>query len=333
MLEDNDLPPVSIILAVRNEEEHLDRCLESLVALDYPADKIEILLVDGLSSDRTIEIIDRWSSRDSRIRKLANPRRIVSTAMNIGLRESRYDLILWTSGHVFLQLTHLRQCLKTMTKTGAAAVGGVLRTEAFSPIGKINATILSSRFGVGNAAHRIGGQSGWVPAVTMALYKKDAIVAAGAWGEKVPRSQDNDLHDRMNKLGAKSYLDSEIRPIYLCRETLSGLLKQSWTNGYWNVMLTKMKRRGFHVRHFVPMIFVLFLFSLGLLSFFSGISLKLLLGILLLYLLLALGVSVYNGAKRRFGWQIPLMVFWFLGLHLSYGIASWVAVIKAKPVA
>ena len=168
-----DLPGISIILALRNEEEHLVRCLQSLANLDYPPDKTEILLVDGMSTDRTVEIIDKWAKADQRVRQLQNPGKIVSTGMNLGLRESRFDLILWTSGHALLRSDHLRKCLDTMRRTDAAAVGGVLDTVAFSWIGEINAAVLSSRFGVGDARHRIGGRSGWQPTVTMALYRKE----------------------------------------------------------------------------------------------------------------------------------------------------------------
>ena len=181
----HDLPGISILLAVRNEAEHLDRCLQSLVALDYPTGSIEILLADGMSTDGTPEIIDRWAKTNPEIRRIQNPGLIVSTGMNLALAQCRYDLVLWTSGHTLLKPDHLRRCLSTMLRMGVAAVGGVLETAAFSPIGRINAAILSSAFGVGDARHRIGGESGWVPAVTMALYRKEAILAAGGFNESL----------------------------------------------------------------------------------------------------------------------------------------------------
>ncbi|MCX6832214.1 MAG: glycosyltransferase family 2 protein [candidate division Zixibacteria bacterium] len=330
-LQNDDLPGISIILALRNEEEHLACCLQSLVDLDYPPDKTEILLVDGMSTDRTAEIIDRWAKADQRIRRLQNPGKIVSTGMNLGLRESRFDLVLWTSGHTLLRPDHLRKCLDTMRRTEAAAVGGVLETVAFSWIGKINAAVLSSSFGVGNARHRIGGQSGWVPAVTMALYRKESILAAGGFNESLPRSQDNDLHNRMNQIGARSYMDAGVRPTYLCRETFWGLLRQAWNNGYWNVMLTKMKSRGLNLRHFVPMAFVLVLLLLTVMAALQPQSGIVLIVFAAIYLAADLVASAFAGIRRSLLWQIPLLFFWFLALHMTYGVASWAALFRRIP--
>jgi glycosyltransferase involved in cell wall biosynthesis len=328
---DFDLPGVSILLALRDEEEHLELCLKSLAALDYPLDKIEIILIDGMSTDRTPEIIQRWTGNDSRIRMLQNPQRIVSTGMNLGLKEARHDLVLWTSGHALLRPSHLKQCVKTMQTTGAAAVGGVLETVGYSWIGKINAAALSSRFGVGNARHRVGGASGWETAVTMALYRKEAIFAAGGFDESLPRSQDNDLHGRMNRIGARSYRDSDIRPTYLCRETLGGLLRQAWMNGYWNVMLTRMKVSGLSPRHFVPMLFVLVLIGLSAATLFAPVCGLLLAGVAAIYLVADITASIHIGLKRRLVWSTPLLLLWFPAIHITYGLASLSALFARTP--
>lgn len=326
---DSRLPAVSILLAVRNEDEHLDECLRSIASLDYPVDELEIILIDGMSSDRTLEVIESWKRKDSRIRLLQNPQMIVSTGMNIGIAEASHDLILWTSGHVILQPDHLRRCVDTMEKTDASAVGGVLRTEGHTTTGRINAAVLSSRFGIGNAPHRVATKSGWVPAVTMALYRKQAIVKVGGFDESLPRSQDNDLHDRMNGIGERSYLDVNIKPTYLCREAFGGFLNQAWTNGFWNVVITKTGRRGFHLRHFVPMIFVGVMVLLLLLLTVTNQALYPLSGMLLVYACIAVASSITACLSRSMIWQIVVLPLWFLSLHLTYGAGSWAGLIRS----
>ncbi|MFH2054665.1 MAG: glycosyltransferase family 2 protein [bacterium] len=325
----SDLPPISVILALRNEERYLEECLQSLTAQDYPQELVEILLIDGMSTDRTPEIIDSWVARDSRIRAFSNPGEIVSTGMNLGIRESRFDLILWTSGHVRLQPDHLKRCVETMRETAAAAVGGILKTVGESPIGRANAAILSSPFGVGGGAHRIGGESGWVTAVTMALYSKQAIIDAGGFNESLVRSQDNDLHGRMNRLGLKSFLNPEIRPTYLCRDSIGGLLKQAWHNGYWNISVAKRGGGGLSPRHFVPMTFVFVLLLLTILTFVSPTARYLLVGLALVYGLCSVIASVAAAIKHKLVWQLPCLPLGFLSLHLTYGAASWQAFFAA----
>lgn len=331
MTEGSNSPPgVSIILAVRNEAEHLDDCLRALINLDYPADQIEILLIDGLSDDETPAIIAEWAKRDSRIRVLTNTRRSVSAGANLGVSAAQHEYLLWISGHALLQPEHLTKCLETMTATGAAAVGGLMNTQGTTIVGKINAAVLSHPFGVGGGKHRIGGKSDWVQVVTMALYRKDAILAAGGFDESLPRNQDNDLHDRMNKLGLRSYFNVEINPIYLCRNTLRGLLRQAWNNGFWNIMLSRRGHGGFSPRHFVPMAFV----GGQILLLLAGLILPQLFWLLAaglgLYLLCAVVVSIGIVLERKMSWQIFALPFWFGALHYTYGIASWSGLLRSR---
>lgn len=328
--DDETVPGVSIILAVRNEAEHLDDCLRALAQLDYPADKIEILLVDGMSDDGTAEIIADWAHRDVRIKSIQNQRKTVSCGMNLGIAAAKHDFVLWISGHAILQPAHIRQCLATMGANGAAAVGGVLTTRGTTAVGRINAAVLSNPFGVGGGAHRIGGRSGWVPVVTMALYRKAAIVNAGGFDETLQRSQDNDLHHRMNKLGLRSYLDVEVNPTYLCRNTFRGFLRQAWNNGFWNIMLSRRGHGGFSPRHFVPMAFVGGQVVLLLLGFFLPIAWWILGGALAVYLISAGAVSVFAAIKERLLWQAMVLPIWFAALHYTYGVASWAGFLRAK---
>jgi succinoglycan biosynthesis protein ExoA len=327
---DRQLPGVSVVLAIRNEAEHLDNCLHALVNLNYPREKIEILLVDGMSGDNTPAILADWAGRDSRIRTLQNRQLTVSYGMNMGIAAARYDYILWVSGHAILQPNHIRQCLRSMHETGAAAVGGVLTTRGTTKVGRINAAVLSHPFGVGGAEHRVGGRSGWVTVVTMALYRKAAILAAGGFDESLPRSQDNDLHARMNKLGLRSYLNVEINPVYLCRNTLQRLLRQARNNGFWNVMLMRRGHGGLSLRHFVPMAFVGGQALLLLIGLFVHPALYVLRAALAIYLASAIVASIQVGLRERLNWQIPLLPIWFAALHYAYGFSSWLGLFRKK---
>ncbi len=325
------LPGVSVLLAVRNESEHLDECLRSILALDYPRDLLEIIIVDGASTDGTIDKLRAWCRQENRIRVYENPQRLTAAGMNIALAQASHDLCLWISGHALIEPNHLRCAVETLEETGAAAVGGVLRTEGTTTIGKINAAVLSHRFGVGNAPHRVATQSGWVSTVTMALYRKKAIVDVWGFNENLPRNQDNELHERMNLRGYRSYLDIRIQPVYLCRNTLGGLLRQAWKNGYWNIMMTRMGHGGLSIRHFVPMAFVgsVLLTALGGLLVPKLIYLAI--AIVATHLLCAIVFSIVAAIRRKLWWQWLVLPLWFVLLHWSYGLASWNAALRRSP--
>ncbi len=59
----NNLTLVSIIIPCRNEEKFIGKCLDSIVANDYPKDKLEVLVSDGMSEDRTREIVKSYSEK------------------------------------------------------------------------------------------------------------------------------------------------------------------------------------------------------------------------------------------------------------------------------
>ncbi len=126
-------------------------------------------------------------------------------------------------------------------------------------------------------------------------------------------------------------MDVETRPVYLCRETLAGLLRQAWNNGYWNIMLLKMGSRGLNLRHFVPMVFVLALLLLGAAGVAWPPSTLALLSLAVIYLAADLVASLSAAVRRRLILQIPLLLLWFPMLHVTYGVASLVALLNRIP--
>jgi glycosyltransferase involved in cell wall biosynthesis len=326
----DSFPPVSIVIAVRNEIEHLEDCLLAITELDYPKNVVEIVLVDGMSDDGSSNILSSWQARDNRIRVMSNPQKSASAGMNLGIAAANHELILWISGHVILRQDHLRKCYQAMVDTGAAAVGGVLTTRGTTTIGRINAAVLSHPFGVGGGKHRIGGSSGWEPVVTMALYRKAAILEAGGFNESLPRSQDNDLHNRMNEIGQRSYLNTEVNSTYLCRNTLGGLLRQAWNNGYWNIVLTLKGHGGFSPRHFVPLAFVLAQLVVLIAGLVYQPLLLVLAACLSIYAVIAVIASIHAAIRNRLSWQVVALPFWFASLHYTYGAASLTALLSRR---
>ncbi|PYP29448.1 MAG: hypothetical protein DMD55_01410, partial [Gemmatimonadetes bacterium] len=144
---------VSVIVPCRNEERYIARCLDSILASDYPRERLEVLVVDGQSDDRTRAILDDYVSRQPIIRVLDNPRRIQPVALNIGIRASRGEILLRMDAHVVYPPNYISELVAALERTGADSVGGVLITVPGNqtPIGRAIAIAMSHPFGVGNA--------------------------------------------------------------------------------------------------------------------------------------------------------------------------------------
>lgn len=95
---------LSIVIPVRNEERFIGATLNALASQDYPRGRFELIVVDGMSTDRTREVVERFIAGrpEVRVRLLPNPGILSSRARNIGVRASKGRLICVIDGHVHI---------------------------------------------------------------------------------------------------------------------------------------------------------------------------------------------------------------------------------------
>jgi glycosyltransferase involved in cell wall biosynthesis len=88
------VPFVSIIIPCRNEKNFIANCLDSIISNDFPKDKLEVLVIDGISEDGTREIVKEYTQGYSFLMLLDNPKRIVPSALNIGVKSASGEIII-----------------------------------------------------------------------------------------------------------------------------------------------------------------------------------------------------------------------------------------------
>jgi glycosyltransferase involved in cell wall biosynthesis len=254
------VPVVSIVIPVRDEERFIEACLESVLAQDYPADRVEILLVDGMSTDRTRELAaavlaDRTT--DGRARILDNPRCIAPTAMNIGISAATGDVVVRADGHTVLPPDYVRRSVEVLQETGSQCVGGTIRTLGSGAAGRAIAAAQSSRFGVGGVAFRTGrSTAGPVDTVPFGAWPRAVFERVGAFDEELVRNQDDELNFRLVQAGGTVWFDPAIRTDYFSSSSLRRLWRQYFQYGQYKIRVAQ-KRMGFaSVRHVVPATFV-----------------------------------------------------------------------------
>jgi glycosyltransferase involved in cell wall biosynthesis len=253
-------PTVSIVVPVRDEERFIEACLESVVAQDYPADRVEILVVDGMSTDRTRELaaaVLASQIADGSARILDNPRGIASTAMNIGIGASTRDVIVRVDGHTSLPPGYVRRCVEALQETGSQCVGGAIRTLGSGAVGRAIAAAQSSRFGVGGVAFRTGrGTAGPVDTVPFGAYPRAVFACIGDFDVELVRNQDDELNFRLQQAGGTVWYDPAIRTDYFASPSLRRFWHQYFQYGQYKIRVAQ-KRNGFaSVRHVVPATFV-----------------------------------------------------------------------------
>ena len=230
------LPFISVILPVRNEERYIAACVDSIFSQDYPADQMEVIFVDGRSEDRTVELLHAMQKEHPQIVVLDNPNRTVPYAMNIGIAHSSAPVIVRLDAHAEYPADYIRLSVETLLTKDCDNAGGVFETHGRGFMGEAIAEMLKTPLGVGNATYRLTTEDGYVDTVPFGCFKRALFDRIGGFDERMTRNQDNELNFRIRKNGGKIYLNHNIRVQYYCRDTMRGIMKMGYMNGKWNVI-------------------------------------------------------------------------------------------------
>jgi succinoglycan biosynthesis protein ExoA len=330
------LPIVSLIMPERNEEIYIGNSLQTLLTQDYPGDHLEILVVDGMSTDNTRQIIHDFSALHPqlKIQILDNIDKIVSTGMNFALRQAKGEIIIRADGHCMIAQDYVSKCVEHIQRDGVDGVGGPMESIGETQMAKAIAIGMSSPFGVGNSAFRTtSGKSMLTDTVPFPAYTRQIVERAGFYDEELVRNQDDEYNYRIRELGGKILLADDVHSTYFSRTSLKRLWIQYYQYGFWKIRVLQKHPRQMSLRQFVPPAFVLaLLFSilLFLWSFLrppSSVFGLLSSVVPALYLLVNLVASLWTASKR--GWRyLPFLPLTFAILHLSYGLGFLVGLVK-----
>ncbi|MBE6625239.1 MAG: glycosyltransferase family 2 protein [Ruminococcaceae bacterium] len=310
---------VSVIIPLYNEERYIKDCLESLIAQSYDISNMEWILIDGRSSDKTVEIIREYMNLEKYpIILLDNEKRKTPYALNMGISVARGKYIIRMDAHASFSSNYIEKCVYYLDNTDADNVGGVAETVSNGYIGNSIAQMVSTRFGVGGSNFRVGTANKYVDTVPFGAYRREIFEKVGLFDTRLLRSEDNDMNSRIRKSGGKIWLSDEIRFKYYSRSTIFGILKMGIQNGNALFRTLKVNNRAMSIRHFIPFLFLLSLITLPILSIFVPLFKVVLFAELCFYLLLDIYFSFFN-KNFKYGfvniWLYPVF-------HIMYGLGS-----------
>ena len=321
-----EYPFVTAMIVVRNEEQYVGRAVQSFLDQDYPKDRMELLIIDGESTDGTLEVIKNTIERASdtcRISFYDNPKRILAAGWNIGIKNAQGEYVIRIDAHAEAHPELISTCVRLFKELGdAAVVGCAVETISVSACGRIIANIQSSPFGIGNSKSRCTLESGYVDTVPYGMYRKDLFDKVGLFNEEFVRNQDNDMHGRIRASGGKFYLYTGIKNIYHSRTSVKAMAKQAFGNGKWIMIGIKKSesKEGISVKHLVP-----FMFFLASVLLLIGAIFRKEFGILLLcmYALYIVCALLFASKKTKDPKEMLLMLGGFWIYHMSYGLGTF----------
>jgi glycosyltransferase involved in cell wall biosynthesis len=326
-------PDLSILIPCRNEVRFLGRCLDSIVVSDYPSERMEVLVIDGGSTDGTRELIDSYRRRDWRVRLVENPQGTTPCALNHGIEAARGAIIARVDAHAAVARDYFTRCVAHLEGSGADNVGGVMRTLPQDPgwfAGPIVAA-LGHRFGVGNSYFRVGSKEPrWVDTVFGGCWRREVFERVGRFNPALLRSQDMEFSLRLKALGGRTLLAPDISSDYYARSRMGPFWRHNVANGEWAILpFLYSSVVPVSLRHLIPLLFV---GTLALALALAHWTLAPLGAVAIPYALANVAASTHAALQARRCSYLFRMPMVFFALHLGYGLGSVAGLYKVAAV-
>jgi len=259
-------PTVSVVIPCRNEKDHIEACVRSILGQEPPRGGFEVIVADGMSNDGTREILQRIAAEDSRLRVIDNPGQVTPCGMNAGIREARGIYIAIMGAHAEYTPDYVCACVGFLDEhPEACCSGGPIVSQGEGVFGRAVAAAMSHPIGVGNAKHRFPDYEGYAEGACFPMFRKETFEKVGLYDEKLVRNQDDEFNYRVSRNGGKIFISPRARCKYYVREAPSQLFWQYFQYGYWRVAVLRKHQLPASIRQVAPSAFLaLMLVSLGI---------------------------------------------------------------------
>jgi glycosyltransferase involved in cell wall biosynthesis len=316
-------PFVSVIVPCYNEESTIRHLLDAVLVQTYPRAQMELIISDGMSTDKTLAVIDsfRKEHADLAVRVVNNPARTIPSGLNQAIRESRGEVIVRLDAHSMPIPEYVERCVSAHESGLGDNIGGVweIRPGADTLIAKSISFAAAHPLGVGDAMYRLNAKAGAVDTVPFGSFRRALIEKIGLFDETLLTNEDYEFNTRVRESGGTVWLDPSIRSVYFSRSTLGKLAAQYWRYGFWKLKMLRRYPHTLRWRQALPPLFVLSLIVFIVLSLFFGPA-RYVLAAQLVFYFFVLGLA---GLKLAIEKQNAFLVFGLplaiMTMHLSWG--------------
>lgn len=317
---------ISIIIPVYNEMKYIENFISSIKNQDYPQSDLEIIFIDGMSTDLTRKYINDFKKEFSNVYLVDNPYKTVPFALNIGIKNAKGDIIIRLDAHAEYPSNYVSSLVYYLEKLNADNVGASAITVPADnkPVARAITISMSSIFGVGNATFRLENSTKKefieVDTVPFGCYRRDVFDKIGLFDEQLTRNQDNEFNERLRTAGGKIYLIPSLKIKYYARENYKKLYKMFFQYGYFGPLVDIKLKKPTQLRRYIPTVFVLSLVFPLLLSplFFPFFYLWIF--IISLYFVASASFATFECSKRKEIFLIPYVMWAYFVSHISYGL-------------
>lgn len=244
------VPVVSVVVPMLNERGFIEDCIEGFARQTYPLDLLDVMVVDGGSTDGSREIVDVLAVDRPWLRVVENPRKKAAAAFNRGFNSAGGEVVCLFSAHGVPDPGYIKRSVAVLLETDAVGVGGRYLHVGLDPVSNAVGLAMVSPFGMASP-HRFAGRRMEVDTISHPAYWRRAVVEVGLFDETLERNSDYELNWRMREAGGRLLFDPSISSIYRPRGSLRGLGRQFWWYGRWKVRVARRHPGSLRPRHLV----------------------------------------------------------------------------------
>ena len=318
---------VSVVMPVRDEAGHVGDALDAILANDYPRDRMEVLVLDGGSTDGTRAAVSERAGRDARVRLLDNPGGTAPSGLNAGVAAAGGEIIVRVDARTLPEADYVRTLVELLAETGAWNVGGPQRAVGAGIVGRAAAIATTSPFGVGDARFRTSDRAEWVDSVYLGAWRRETLERLGGFDERAVVNQDYELNYRLRLAGGRILLSPRVRCAYRVRDTFGGLARQYYRYGRGKLGTLRLHPESLRWRQLAAPALVAGLAASAAAAPFLPVA-----GLALpaVYAAGALGASLVGAARGGWG-AFPALPGVFATMHLSWGVGFWSGLARQGP--
>ena len=305
------------MIPARNEERSIASCLRSVLAQDHR--HLEVLVVDGASSDRTREIVRELASTDGRVVLVETPYRNTQKSLNRAVELARGRWFVRVDAHSTVPPSYVRRSVERLNEARWGGVGGRKDAVGQTPAGRAIAVALGSRFGVGNSLYHHGTAEQTVDHIPFGGYPTELLRQLGGWNEDLVANEDYELDLRIREEGYELLFDPTLAISWECRDSMRALYSQYRRYGRGKAGVARLHPRSMRPRHYLPPAAVAGWFVVGAVR-----RRDLVVASLAPYFAAVLVASALSARKADGGLpiraRIPLA---FATMHVAWGLGFW----------